>query len=266
MHEKTNIHLSLKKRRRKHFLLKVYISVFLILLFIIIFASLTNYSKVKINNITIKGLSSLSEGEISSLVKDKISSKYFYVFAKDNIILLPRSDIKKSLLDKFKKIEVVKISISDLRGIEINIKERIQKSLWCKDKCFFMDSNGFIFAEAPEFSGTPFPKYFGIITKENPIGENYFNVEKFRKISGLFDEIKKLGFTLEKFVALDMSEYEMYFAGGGKIAINDKKDFSESFNNLKAIVDNNLIKTDQASLNKINHIDLRYNKVHYDFK
>jgi hypothetical protein len=266
MHAKTNIHLSLKQRRRKHFMLKMYICLFLTFLAIIIFAFLTNYSGVKIQKISVKGVSSISESDISNFVKAEISSKYLYVFAKDNILLLPRYTIKKDLLDNFKKIEVAKVSLSGLRDIEITIKERVQTALWCKDKCFFMDSNGLIFAEAPEFSGTPFPEYFGLINKENPIGENYFNSEKFIKISELFENVKKLGFPLEKFVALDVSEYEMIFTGGGKIAINDKQDFSESFKNLKAIVDNGLIKTDEASLKKINHIDLRYNKVHYDFK
>jgi hypothetical protein len=266
MHAKTNIHSSLKKRRRKHFMLKMYICLFLVLLTITIFAFLTNYSGVRIQNITVKGVSSISEGDISNFVKNEISSKYLYVFAKDNILLLPRSTIKKDLLDNFKKIEIIKISLGGLRDVEITIKERVQTALWCQDKCFFMDSNGLIFAEAPEFSGTPFPEYFGLINKENPIGENYFDAEKFIKISELFENIKKLGFPLEKFVALDASEYEMTFVGGGKIATNDKQDFSESFKNLKAIVDNGLIKTDEASLKKISHIDLRYNKVHYDFK
>jgi len=247
-------------------MLKMYISLFLFFLIIIVFAFLTNYSGVKITNISIKGTSSMSPDEISVFVKNEISKKYAYVFARDNILLLPRINLKKHLLDNFKKIEVVKISLIGLRDVEITIKERVQTALWCKDKCFFMDSNGLIFAEAPEFSGTPFPEYFGIIEKDNPIGEDYFDIEKFKKISVLFEEIKKLGFPLEKFIAIDKGEYEFYFIQGGKISINDKKDFSEPLKDLKAIVDAGLIKTDEASLKKINHIDLRYNKVHYDFK
>ena len=68
-------------------------------------------------------------------------------------------------------------------------------------------------------------------------------------------------------MALGDGEYEVGLALSGKINLNDKKDFSESLRELKALVDGGYIKTDTATLSKINHIDLKYgNKVHFDYR
>ena len=53
-------------------MLKMYMCLLLVLLTITIFAFLTNYSGVRIQNITVKGVSSISEGDISNFVKNEI--------------------------------------------------------------------------------------------------------------------------------------------------------------------------------------------------
>ena len=130
--------------------------------------------------------------------------------------------------------------------------------------CYFMDSDGFVFQEAPVFSKDTFTEYFGLITETNPVGQYYFN-NNFKNISSLFNILKKMSFEPEYFNAINEHEYEIYILGGGKILMNDKKSFESSLINLQALVSDGYIKTDTDSIKKIKFVDLRFgNKVNFE--
>jgi cell division septal protein FtsQ len=270
----SNISSSLEKRRRKHFLFKVLLFLVLILIVLIALAFMTHYSGVKISDISVNGNGSVPEKDIQDFVQNKLNENFVFVFARDNIILCPRIAIERGLMNQFKKLNSASVGFSGLNKINISVTDRVEAGLWCaglptdsKKQCYFLDSNGFIYAEAPAFSGNPFPEYFGLIKDENPIGDSYFDAIKFEQISALFDGVKNLGFSPVDFLVDENGEYQVDLSGGGRINLNDSQSFSDSLVKLKALVDNGYIKTDATSLSKLNHIDLRYgNKVHFDFK
>ena len=127
-----------------------------------------------------------------------------------------------------------------------------------------MDSSGFIFEEALQFSENTFSEYFGLVKEENPIGQFYFE-NNFKDISSLFDAFEKISFEPRHFYAVNENEYEVYILGGGKIIMNNKKSFESQLINLQALISNEYIKNDIESLKKIKYIDLRFgNKVNFE--
>ena len=272
MRSGSTISSSLGKRRRKHFWLKVLFLFTFLLVVIAGLISLTHYSGIRILEITVIGNGSVPESDIKDFVKSELDKGFLFVIARDNIVLCPRIAIKNGLTNQFKKLKSAEVSFGSLNNINISVSDRVEAGLWCsglpsdKKQCYFMDSFGFVFAEAPDFSGSPFQEYFGMIKDVDPIGQNYFDSETFSKMTTFFAGAKDAGFSPETFLSLGGGEYEIGLALGGKINLNDKKDFSESLRELKALVDDGYIKTDTATLSKINHIDLRYgNKVHFDY-
>jgi len=272
MSSKSNISTTLSERRRKHFLLKLLMFLFLFLIIIISLIFITHYDGIKIKEIDVEGNSTIEKQGILDLVNEKMSKKLWFFINRDNILFLPRANITYSIQDNFKKVEKVSIEWGGIKKININIIERVEKALWCdglisdSKKCFFIDSTGYVFGEAPAFLGNPFPKYYGILT-ENPIGKYYFSDGQFLKIFEFFEGVKSLNFNPESLNAINSHEYEILLADGGIININDKQVFSESLKRLNALIENGYIKTDKTSLEKIKHIDLCYgNKVYYDFR
>lgn len=266
---RSNMSASLN-RKRKASLIKKTVAYFIFSLF---FLSLINLGltteKARIKNIIVSGNISVSTTDIMKIANDQIGINYLWIVPTDNIILLRRQQIKDQILDNYKKINSVSILTHGIDNIEIAVTERESKNIWCKGtpidtgNCYFMDSDGFVFEEAPTFSPDSMPEYFGLIKEDNPIGQLYFK-DNFKNISGLYNTLKKISFEPKYFNALNEHEYEVYILGGGKILVNDKKSFESSLINLEALVNGSYIKNDAASLKKIKYIDLRFgNKVNF---
>jgi len=275
MYSRSNIGASLNRKRQASLLKKILVCFVFILFFISLAVLGLTTDNVRIKNIIVSGNSSISIENIMNIANDGIHRYYLWIIPTDNIFLLRRSEIKNDILDNIKKIGSVSIYIDGFDKINISVVEREVDSLWCtgdvinQKDCYFMDSDGFIFEEAPQFSLGIFPEYFGLIAEENPIGQFYlkdiFSALGGKNIPGLYNELKNMSFQPQYFEALTLHEYEIYILGGGKIIMNDVKSFESSLINLQALVSNGYIKNDTESLKKIKHIDLRFgNKVSFE--
>ena len=244
---------------------------FIFTLFLITLANLgLTADKVRIKNIVISGNTSVPSETILKLVDNELNKVYLWITPTDNLLLLRRSAINNQILDNIKKIGSVRILIHGISNIEVAVLERKSSNLWCKGipsntkDCYFMDSSGFVFQEAPTFSDDSFTKFFGLITADDPIGSIYF-VNNFNNIYSLFSKFRDMSFQPKYFNASSENEYEIIIFGGGKIFINNKKPFTTSLVNLQALIDNKYIKIDDSSLKKIKYIDLRFgNKVNFE--
>jgi len=267
---KSNISSSLSRKRHTSRMKKFFAYVIFLLFFISLIVLGLTTEKARIKSVVVSGNSSITTDDIMKAVEGEINKYYLWIIPTDNIVLLRRSQIEQQILDNFKKIGFVNVQTTGLDRIKIVIKERESKYLWCEGRfaansdCYYMDLNGYIFEKAPLFSNDIFTEYFGLITDKNPIGQYYFK-NSFKNISNLYVDLKKMSFEPSYFNALDEHEYEVYIIGGGKIIINDSKNFESSLINLQALVDNKYLKTDEESLKKIKYIDLRFgNKVNFE--
>ncbi len=271
-YQRSNISTSLRRKRQISLLKKIGIY----FIFILFFISLANYgltyNKIRISDIIVTGNNSVQTDDILKIVNTELSKVYLGITPTDNILLLRSLIIENKILDTYKKIGKVDVIIRGITSIEIAVTERKSDNLWCKGTpaeskgCYFMDSSGFIFEDAPTFSNNSFPEYFGLISGMSPVGQTYFN-NNFRNIANLYNALKTMSFQPQYFNALNEHEYEVYILGGGKIIINDKKSFESSLTNLQALVDNKYISNDAVSLKKIKYVDLRFgNKVNFELK
>lgn len=270
----------LKRRRRKIFAIKA-LSVFLILIgFVFLLSWLSKMQSIQIENIEVSGNTTLSKEEIANLVKAETSAKYFKLFSKNSIFLYPRKSIEKTLTDDLKKIETVSIKSKRLKTLLISMVERKPNSLWCfsrpeegtsrknnnSGKCYFLDKEGLIFSEAPDFSGNSFLRYYGLLDNiEQPIGENYMTSEKFREVSRFIGSLEILGIKVATFRAESENDYEIILKNGIKIILDDKKPFDKTLENIQSILGEVDLKSDYSPSNppKINYVDLRFgNKVY----
>jgi hypothetical protein len=273
MRSRSNISSSLGKKRRHVFYKRFLICSILVFILLVAGIYCLYLDNLKIKDISVSGNSTVSQDEIVSIVKNELNKKDLWLIPTDNFFFFKRLTIPKKILEDIKKINTVSIYFSDFNKIIIDVSERTSKNLWCNnlkgnlEKCYFMDDQGFVYADAPDFDENLFPKYFGLITSSNPIGQNYFNNSRFSEISKLFSDIKGMNFNPVSFNAISNDEYEVGLALGGKIMLNNEKVFQNFLIDLKTLVNNGYIKTDDSTLSKLNHIDLRFgNKVHFDFR
>jgi len=277
--------LELKKKRRKIFLKKV--SIYLVVL-TIIFAGLAYLSRlpsVNITSIEITGNKVLDSDGLKSVVSDELTGNYFLIFPKTNIFLYSKNSIKKHLLGKFKRLKDVKFSLVDKRILSVSISERAPDYVWCGAQipemkpdteapaCYFLDDSGYIFDEAPYFSGDVYFKFYGSVYLEGdtPIG-SYFAPGIFSKFLTLKEELDNM--TLRPVALLVEEDGVIKFLLSGlnntmpEIILKTDLDFESALGNLQSALDTDPLKSEfKNKYSSLEYIDLRFgNRVYYRFK
>jgi len=264
----------MRARRRRLFFVRSSIVLFFLFIMTISLAIFSGHEKVKIQTIIVSGNAAVSSDEVLALVNRDMAGRYLYLFAKSNSLIFPRFQIKKDLLNEIKTINSVDISWEDWQTISISITERKPHSVWCgqdikvlEQKCFFIDKGGYIYSDAPSFSGDIFIKNYGAtvldlddISNISYIGNYFLPAATYQQIFSLIQILEQSSI---KVVALSFDGYDYKFIlkSGPEIIFNDKTDFALSFGNLfTAIETGNLDLVKDANI--INYIDLRFdNKI-----
>lgn len=253
-----------------------------------------NLDFLKVREVQIKGNVSIKTEELQVSINQNLSGKYLYLLPRDNILIFPKNEIEKKLSKQFSRIDTLNISTSH-NNLEITMTERKPNTLWCGqsfaqtvDPCSFVDSQGFVFAAAPQFDGSSYIKFYGATptTQEasttgdilpdgnQPAAAWQFIPEKeYSDIQNFITGSKNLGVELTAVELSDARRYRFQIKNNGLLIANRNIDLAGTLENLKASLSNQVfwtVKTDgknkveQKKLNQLEYIDVRYgNKVFY---
>jgi len=264
------------KKRRKQAIFRACLW-FLFIVSLIWGASFWSHNEFfTIKNIKIVGNDVTVKEDIENIIVADTAGNYFGLFSRANIIIYPKSKIKKDILNQFKRISQVDIGMSDRDSIEVDVVERKPIALWCtsgqditevnllSDECYFLDETGYIFAKAATFTGNVFFKYYGSVDG-GPIGVGYFPESKFVNLEAFIKGLENLKIKPIYLSTTPDGDFEAHLAGGSKIIFNDK-DISNTLINLDSLLSkNNLI--GEEVISSLDYIDLRFgNKLFYKLK
>lgn len=284
----------LKRQRRKAVWIRLFFSFFVLTLIFFVLSYLSGLKKINIAEVEVVGNKIIKTEDIRVSVQNEISSKYFWLFPKTNVLFYPQNKIKKNLQEKFKRIKDVNFSIENNRTkLLISITEREPKYLWCgilvpslrgdsnKPECYFMDSVGYIFDEAPYFSPGVYFKFYGLIqmatvegdqkiNTENPLGQ-YFLKDKFVEIAEFKNNLETMKLSPDYFWLTNQGEGNFFLSSKTtlepQIRFKLDSDFENLAENLDAALDTDPFKTEfKNKYALLQYIDLRFgNKVYYKF-
>lgn len=265
------------KRKRRRRLISIGIFVFAIVLIIGILSYLAHRKEFRIVNANLFGGVLVTEDEVQQKTFQFLSGSYFWLFPKNNAFLYPKDGLEEYLKDNFKRIDTIDISLKGFQRLSIAITERKHFAIWCKgepkkepldEECYFMDRNSTIFAPAPNFSGDAYFKYYGLISADNPIGQEYISSStQFSAISSFVDEVKKLSLRPQYVLAKGNDDYSMAISGGGEIYFDTKEPLSKVSENLNLLLQTDALSSLDKSNLPVEYIDLRFrNKLFYKLK
>jgi cell division septal protein FtsQ len=262
----------LKKHRQRVVLEKILIG---LLGFLAIFFSavyLSGLNSLNINNIEISGNKVVDTEAIKTIVKQQLAGKYLWFFPKTNILLYPENSIKNALQNKFTRLKDINLSLKNNNILQISVDERTPEYLWCgenlpslgggSEQCYFMDENGYIFDEAPYFSGEVYFKFYG------EIGPNFQQLISFKNI------LINMGLKPVALAATNDRDIQIFLSGGTSLATAPKiilradADFEKVAENLETALQNEPLQSKfKNNYSKLEYIDLRFeNKVYDKFK
>lgn len=260
-----------KKKRRNR--------IKLILIFIVIVSAITyliylsRQERFQITGVEVLGENIVDREEMIQKTEQLLNGYYLWLIPRYNTFFYPKGGIKFSLLADFPRLKSVNLKLDESKKLNISVEERAPFALYCDSTsspretidCYFLDSEGFIFALAPSFSRGVYFVYTGDMI-EKPIGQWLVNEEEFQS---LLSFIKRLGELNIAPVGLDFSdgEYTLVLPSEGKITLRRGSDLAQVYTNLEAFLNDDSIKSQTNFLDKILYLDLRSeNKVFYKFR
>ncbi|MFZ2150347.1 MAG: hypothetical protein WAV15_04280 [Minisyncoccia bacterium] len=277
----------LKKQRRNAVVRK-----FLILLFAVavLFTTGTYLSKVEglnISSVEISGNKVVETNLIKTSVEEQITGKYIWLFPKTNVLFYPKGTIKATLQKNFSRLGKIDLSVRDRKILVVSVSEREALYMWCgeippietlrleENKCYFLDNEGYIFDEAPFFSGEVYFKFYGALDNnaaENPIG-SYFSGKNFKQLVLFKDVVSGMGTDPVMISVLPDGDIEMFLArndsntAGPKIIFESEADLEKVAENLQAaLATEPLLSGFKNKYSSLLYIDLRFgNKVYFKF-
>jgi hypothetical protein len=259
-------------RRRKR---RLFASLWLLLYIGVIFGGLSFLSQadfLAIKDVRVEGNSRLDADVLSGIARAELAGNYMYFFSRANKFLYPHDAIEERIVAS-PIVEGVGVSREAGGVLVISVKERMEEAQWCGQKCFSINEEGFIFAEAAggatssTTASTTNIIYRGGLTAE-PIGAHLLPVQDFKNSEFFIRQIASLGLEPVE-VLLGVAGYmEVKLAKGGKLIINGTDDLSAVLSRLGAFVsDIKTVPNLAAFLAKLDYIRLDSgNKIFYKLK
>jgi hypothetical protein len=265
----------IRLKRRRLFWVRFSIVLFFLLVIVLGLAILSGHQKVIINTINISGNTSVSNDEILEIINRDLEGRYWGLFSRKNYLIFPRFEIKRFLLKGLKEIKEVNVSWGKWQIINIDITERKPHSVWCgpdpkaiNPTCYFVDNEGYIYSQAPDFTGNMFIRSYGNIApgqlnnanSVDTIGSYFLPKYTYIQIFNLIQILEQNNIEVTSYY-FDSFDYRFQLKVGPEIIFNDKNGFGQVFQNLFSAIQTGNLDLERDA-DKINYIDLRFdNKI-----
>jgi hypothetical protein len=255
------------KKKLKHIRIKRVLWILLALMVIAAPIYLLRMKRFLISDIRVEGNQVTKHEEIESLLNELMADNYLWIFPKSNILLSPKKQMTQNLLDRIPRLMSVSIGREGSHSLVVSVAERQPDALYCvSTDCFFMDESGYIFSEAPDFSGGVYTTYVMEPALDLPLRKRIMSEERFRDLKPFIAALADLDIRPERFVIRD-DEYHLELPSGGEVIMKAGADLDLSLSNLESFLTSSNISKEQNFLDRVLYIDMRFgNKIFYKFR
>lgn len=253
----------LKNTRRRKIKGRVLRVFFLFLIFTVVVISGVVYvfyiDKFKIKEVVINGEFILSEKDLRSEIDSVLTSKVLGLASLSRTFYFPKEKITANLLDKFERLEDVKIEKEFPSTILIDVTERTPVAILCLENssdCFFLDKTAFIFEPAPLFSSGVYLKFFDMREQTNPEEKKFLlDQENFNRLL-LFKKQLEDDFQASEIHLKNEGVYEIYM-NDWYLILYEQDDWNLLYNNFMAFYKN---LGSAQDIGDLEYVDLRFGK------
>jgi cell division septal protein FtsQ len=255
-----------KQRRRKIFK-RIIWSIF-------VFAVISGLSywsghhSITINSITISENEFLNNEKIIENIEKQISGRYLFLFSKKNSLLIPRSEVKNSIIKNNLSVSEVSLKVRDINNLFVDISEHEPVAKWCDEanNCFLINAEGLIYTQEKVLNPKNVIKVSGVFENSNDIlGKTYLNTETFKSILKTVENLNQLSIKPTLIDTEDQETIAIETMQGPYLLIDRNDNPADVLNNLQTVIETEEI--NEAQFKNLEYIDLRFgNKVYYKIK
>ncbi|MBX4195422.1 FtsQ-type POTRA domain-containing protein [Candidatus Parcubacteria bacterium] len=224
---------------------------------------------LQIRSVSLEGNQVTKEDDIRRIVTESLDGKYLWIIPKSSSLLFQRSTIERGLLAALPRLASADASLSDTKTLRVAVTERTPYALYCSDisnaenpaECFFLDETGYIFSEAPDFSGGVYMVYAADPPFDPPLRRRFLPDQSFKNLDKFARDLVKL--RLEPLVVVRKhDEYDALLRSGPVLKWKSGQDLEHLALDLEAFLNESKMKA--GDISKLQYLDLRFdNKVFY---
>ena len=155
--------------------------------------------------------------------------------------------------------------------LQLSLKEKSAFALWCGDiSCYFLDSTGFIFSRAPEFSGNVYKTFTGFVKEDvegGALGKQFLSTDKILMIQKVIDALEAEKINISKINVQSIKETKLVTSTGTMFIVDIGKISDETMKNLRNTLASDEFNKKMPQLKDVEYIDVRFGgKVFFKLK
>lgn len=273
MFKKSPLKSSKLVHRKRRILIAKIVFVFVVLILLIAgVAWLFRLKSFILTEVVVQGNSATDSADLENIVRSNIAGTYYLLFPKSNKFIYPKKKIIADILVAEKRVESLKVK-TDNTDVIVTVTERRPSYVWCAGKpardgekdCYFLDIRGYIFAQAPTFSGNAFFAFHGGDLPADPVGSQFIDPTNFKNITSFIESLEPLKIRSSALLVRSDGVFELYLEKGGRIIFKEAEDYGGLFSSI-ASVDGTTHLFSGKGTSELDYADFRFgNKIFYKF-
>ncbi|MDE2071181.1 MAG: hypothetical protein KGI70_00400 [Patescibacteria group bacterium] len=262
--------LRIRRRRRRAWALA---GVALVLIGLVTGAAAFSHAPfLRITRIEIVGAQTVASSTIMDTVQQQLSGSYFFIFARDNIFLYPKRGIDNALLFLYPQLKSVDVHAGDFNSIAVSVVERAPKALWCGSgpgvgACSYVDEDGVVYAQAPDFNMPLYVEYLGVATG-TPVSDSalqFLTSEQFHSLAALIDALTTPENQVHTVTVDDVGDVRAYFQNNFILIFSLGDEGGDIYERYKLALQSDPFKN--HTIADFEYLDLRFgDKLYYKLK
>lgn len=213
----------------------------------------------QIKEVKIAGAQKVPQEQIMSKIND-ILPKSILIFKTKSIFLANISQTEEGLLENFPQIEGAVFDREFPASLNVEIKERGARALWCNGECYLIDKDGVAFEAAPD-NNQLMQIEVETAFEQAKLGQSVISREllsSILKIEALLKE--KAGLETQKAMVISTERVNFKTREGWEIYFNLEDDFEWQVTKLTLVLEREILPEKREILE---YIDLRFTRVYY---
>lgn len=232
---------------------------------------------LRITDITVLGTLAVSADNVKSAAEGLLARPLLWKIDRNNFILYPKRAITAAIKRSDARVKAVDIALTDRKRLTVQVSEYVPALLWCQPEqvttatintrgCYFADSEGHIFARAPEYSGNPFLIFATTYPAMNDgaflDGFDILPKDNLNKVHSFLAQLRNLGLTPRIVSEVGADDFIFVTDEPWTIRWSLSGDPEKDGANLALVLEE--LSNDPTATQKLESIDLRFgNKVFY---
>ena len=259
---------TLKKKKKKVIKIKIYLTVFFVILALTGLIFLSRLQSTLISNVQISGTLFVEQSEIEQKTNTILNKNFLWIIPLKNIFLFPKQTLVQSIKEN-PAVVSVKIKKNFPNTLIIEIVEQEKQVIYCttpeKTECMYVNKDGFIYAQVKDII-IPEQEILIFNEKENKkIEEQILDQKKYEEIILFVKNLARQEIKIKEIYIRTDSTIDFISRTDTRLVTSMFDEFEKDFRNLVALFEQNILTKDQLS--QVEYIDLRFgNKVFYKNK